>query len=606
MTLNSNVNKISSNVITKLIAIIGLGLILFSLSILLIVPPASNYEFSIYNSYPFYFWLTLISSFIIGSSILAIIGFNDENSNNQWIFGLLIILIVNSILLFMPFIRGYLNFGSADVLTHIGFMKDIIRTGYVSNSNMYPLDHILGVILHFLSGLSLQDITMIIPVLFSFFFIVSFYLLSTIFFVKKSERLILLIFSSILLFGYGHMDFAPNPQAFMILPFFLYLVFKNITIKTGWGFRFVLILLSILVALFHPLISIIIIFILFFFKGFFWILNDKLNTDFIFFYRELTNPFFVSIILFFSWSSYIYVMSRTIKPILQTILGSAETVSEFQRYSNLLSEANVDIFYIIRLFFNIYGQGIILMLLSFICLIYISLKLLRNDKIPYFILISLSLFISLFISSILMFFINGFFGFGRIFSCALLFSLILIPSTFLLMKSDLMIKPKFMIIIFLIILVGLIWFSTFNLYYSPIVKSFNFQVTRSEYSGMITFYENRDDSFQILEYGLSQDRLYDAIYGRDYPRKNVYYNREYFKLVPPDHFNYCFNNTLGTAYQDTKYFIFTNQGIYFGQTVYPEFPEKWRFTPADFERLNYDQTVNKIFFNGNLDIRLIE
>ena len=205
-----------------------------------------------------------------------------------------------------------------------------------------------------------------------------------------------------------------------------------------------------------------------------------------------------------------------------------------------------------------------------------------------------------------MFFINGSFGFGRIFSCALLFSIILIPSTFLLIKSDLIIKPKFMMIILLIILAGLVWFSTFNLYYSPIIKYPNLQVTRSEYSGMITFYENRDDSFQILEYGLSQDRFYDVIYGRDYPRINVYYGSSSNQLLPLDHFNYNFNTTLGTAYKDTKYFIFTNRGRYYYQNIFPEFPEKWRFTPADFERLNNDQTVQKIFFNGNLDIRLIE
>ncbi len=42
--------------------------------------------------------------------------------------GILIIFLVDSILLFMPIIRGYLNFGLGDVLSHIGSMKDIINT----------------------------------------------------------------------------------------------------------------------------------------------------------------------------------------------------------------------------------------------------------------------------------------------------------------------------------------------------------------------------------------------------------------------------------------------------------------------------------------------
>ncbi|MDH7511202.1 MAG: hypothetical protein QHH04_09215 [Methanolinea sp.] len=605
MQFKSGNVKSHLNLIIKFIAILGLGLIFFSLYTILLIPPASNYEFSIYDSYPFYFWLTLIFAIIIGISILAIIGFNDENENNQWIFGLLIIFLVNSILLFMPFVRGYLNFGYGDVLTHIGWMKDILRTGYVSYSNMYPIDHVLGVILHFFTGLSLQDITMIIPGIFSFFFIASFYLLSIIFFFKQSERLILLIFSSILLFGNGHMAFAPNPQAFMLLPLFLYLIFKNISYQEKRTFSLLLIIISILLIFFHPLISIIIIFIFIFFKGLSWIPMKSIN-KFISFHKQLNNPLFLSIILFLSWSSYIYVMIRTIKPIIQTILGSVETVSEFQRYSGLLGEVNVDFFYIIRLILNVYGQGIILGMLSLICSIFIFFKILKNDKIPNFIFITLFLFLFLFIGSIVMFFINGAFGFGRMYSCALLFSIILIPSTILLMKSNSMIKFKLIKIILFVILIGIVWFSTFNLYYSPIIKYPNLQVTKSEFFGITTFYQYRDDNIQILEYGLSQDRLYDAIYGRDYPRKNIYYANIVNQLLPPDHFNYNINNTLGINYQDTKYFIFTNQGKFFYQNMYPEFPEKWRFTPSDFERLNIDQTVEKIYINGNLDIRLIE
>ncbi len=109
----------------------------------------------------------------------------------------------------------------------------------------------------------------------------------------------------------------------------------------------------------------------------------------------------------------------------------------------------------------------------------------------------------------------------------------------------------------------------FNLYLSPISKQLNQQVTKSEYIGMITFYQDRDESYQILEYGISQDRMYSAIYGLDYPKVNVRYYNSGDSLLPPDHFNYSAEASLGRGYIDYKYFLLTNQGKFLYQNMYP-------------------------------------
>jgi len=603
MRFNLHFESISPRFLNKILTLIGTELILISLFIIVLTPPASNYEFFIYQAYPLIFWLLLITVIIIGTIIMLINSLNYKK-NGQWIFGFLIIILVDSILLFMPIIRGYLNFGSGDVLEHIGWMKDIINIGYVPHSNVYPLDHILGVVLYFFSGLSLQNITMIIPGLFSLFFIISFYLLSTVIFSKQSERLLLLIFASILIFGNGHMAFAPNPQAFMLLPFILYLIFKINNLNKNTIFSFPLIIITALLALFHPLISIIMISIFILFEIISCI-SKKMNLRG-FYFKNITLPLLLSVVLFFSWSSYLYVLARTAKPIIESILGRGETVSEFQRYTIILGQVDIDVFSLIRLFLNIYGQQIILGTLSLICSIYIILKIIKNEKIPSIFSVSSLCFLMLFTGSILMFFINGAFGFGRIYSCCLIFSIILIPSTSLMITSNLKINPQVTGIIILILITGITWYSIFNLYYSPIIKETNLQVTKNEYNGMITFFQHRDDTFEIIEYGISQSRMYDAIFGFDYPSPNVRFYSASNQLMPPDHFNYTLKSTLGEIYKEKKYFLLTNQGKFYYQNIFPEFPEKWRFVPSDFQRLNYDSTVQYIYSNGNLEIRLIE
>jgi hypothetical protein len=183
-------------------------------------------------------------------------------------------------------------------------------------------------------------------------------------------------------------------------------------------------------------------------------------------------------------------------------------------------------------------------------------------------------------------------------------SIILISFTLGHLYSNIKPNKVLMMFVTLAIFAIIIWFSMFNLYLSPIVKQVNQQVTNSEYLGMSTFYQYRDESYQILEYGLSQKRMYDAIYGVDYPKLNIRYSTTN-SLMPPDHFSYTSRSSLGTGYYDSQYFILTKLGKYYYQNMYPEFQQKWRFYPADFEQLNFDASVQQIYKNGNLDVRLI-
>jgi hypothetical protein len=136
---------------------------------------------------------------------------------------------------------------------------------------------------------------------------------------------------------------------------------------------------------------------------------------------------------------------------------------------------------------------------------------------------------------------------------------------------------------------------------SPLTKTTNSQVTQSQFIAMETFYAHQNNTYDILQLGFNQNRYHDAIYGRD----PVIHDKYYGARAPIDHFNYVNNNTLGEAYNGTYYLLLNERGYNFYPKVYPEFEDKWLYNASDFNKLNYDYTVDKLYTNKILDIFII-
>jgi hypothetical protein len=218
-------------------------------------------------------------------------------------------------------------------------------------------------------------------------------------------------------------------------------------------------------------------------------------------------------------------------------------------------------------------------------------------------------FILLFLLSIAMLVSNSSFGFGRIYSFATFFSLLLIPTgiyLFILNDSNdrVLTKKKIMKLTgVIVIFFCLTYFSLFNLYLSPIIKSPNQQLPRSEYSGMSTFFTYRDASLPILEFQPPTNRIYDALYGQSAPRVNIYFDNP--NTIPPDHFGYQ-NETLSrNLFNTSKYLLVDDLGRGFYSHMYPEFKNNWRFLAEDFERLKSDTKIQQVYSNNNLEVFML-
>jgi hypothetical protein len=587
----------------KTISIIGGVLILFVLTIILLVGQASSYEFSIYDAYPWYFWVFLLSAITCGQVVIIGSGFTPTQKD-YWLFGLCTILISDALLLFLPFIRGYYIYGSGDVLTHIGYMKDILHTSSIGG-NHYPIDHILGISLHLISGLSLPDITLIFPPFFSFFFILSMYIVGKTIFQNKKELLILISLSTILMWGNGHLAFSPNSQAFFIVPLLLYLAFKMYYGENIQKYQLLLLLISLLLVLYHPLVTIMVTIILCIMQIVLYIqekIQEKNENRNLMKVNYVYSIVFI-LIMFSIWSTYLEIAFSFVKPIFERIFGEGTGQSELQQSIGIISQVNVDPLYLIKLILNFLGQSILLGILSLLCMILILISLINHKtRLTFYKGVAIMGFYVFFMFAIAMLISNGNFGFTRIYDFATIFSLILIPTGVYLFLNNNPNSGKTVIkllgIIFIFFLITN--FSTFNLYFSPIVKEANLQVPVSNYFGMNTFFSYRDESLPILELGLVSTRFYDAIFGYSAPRPEIEYDRK--NVLPPNHFGYQNETILGNFYNNSKYVLVNDQARRLNPYMNPEFENKWSFSPKDFERIKMDSRIDQVYSNKDLEI----
>ena len=591
----------------KILFVINYAILLSALLIILLTSPASSYEFSIYDAYPNYLWYIVIASIFLGQ-VCAVLSVLDDSTSKYWPLGFLAAVIANCLLLSLPVIRGYFIYGSGDILTHIGYMKDIGNYASIG-SNHYPILHMLGFSMHEFTGLSFGIITMIIPPIFSIVSILYWYILGKEIFNDKSKVVILVLIAFLPMYGVMNSLFTPNHESFLMLPLVLYCLIKSQNAADKREVSAILITLSLLIVLFHPLIAIMVMSI--YALQYVSDLISKLTLSSKPHAKNTWIVIAIMAMIFSIWSTYIYLLTDVLDPLISSIMGTDAVESELLAQLDLLSQVEVDIIYLIKLGLFTYGLDAILGLLALISILYLLILYTKEGiKIPRFLLFSIVCFIVFFTLGVTIFFTINEFGYGRVYKVARIFSLIIISSSAVTAYRRLQNISNLKRVIFCTLtctlVIMLIVLSAFTFHLSPTIKQMNQQVPMSDYYGMATFFEKRDDTILILEHGTSQMRFHDAIYGRSYPEVNIRYDwGGGNSLLPVDHFGYNASYSLGSNYDGKRYFLLTTQGKDFYEHMYPEFPDKWRFIERDFERLESDASVIRVCSNGNLALYLI-
>lgn len=589
----------------KIVPILGFIFIIISLLIIIISGPVTSYEFSIYDSYPWYFWFFVVLSVLCGLLILFMHIINKQKDNSFY-YGLLMILLSNFIVLCLPLIRGYYIYGSGDVLTHVGYVKEITGTGYFNPIDLYPIDHIISTILFYFSGISIETSTMIIPSVFCTGYIIFLFVLGKTLFKDIDKVLMLILVGTCFWFVGSSNLFAPNNQGFIVIPVFFYAMIKSRFFAQNIQFTIITLIIGFFMVFFHPIIGISAIVLLLFFEMSLFIYNYITNKR-----EDIRRTHLIALCIgmaFISWTSYLVLFVRSASSVSDYVFGKVLVASPIQAQMEIVTYVQPSLYDLIRHFVTNTLSGILVYLLVFysifLILYYHIIK--KNKAINLDLIITLIGYLIMFCIFLMTLFVN-IFGVGRLTALISLFTLLLISigltteisswNNFdLNQRRFLTIKKGIIFFVLLFVLLS----SLFHIYYSPISYTPNQQVAKSDFIGMQTFFQYRDLSKDNRELGIIPYRYFDAIYGVVHPD-----HPPVQEIIPINHLGYDRQRSIKDVYPYSLYFFLDNQGKYFYQNIYPQFPKRWKFTPADFNRLEYDNGIQKIYTNDNLEIYLI-
>lgn len=567
----------------------GLILTFISITIFLMYFNVSNYEISVYGSYPIYFWVFLILIELIGIQILIIELINNKKTNHS-IIGILLIYFVNLLILLVPL--KYYFYGMDDSISHAGYIKDILISGNSGISDFYPLSHIWVVIVSIISNLSYLKIILLAVPLFYSVYIIGIFLLSKKITTDENKRNFILIFSTIFPVGIYTSQFYPIGLGIFCIPLILYLFLKKDKIQ----YSFLFVLICFFAVFLHPLISVFLILALATYgaSSFLYLKFNKIESG-KFRFSYITNSILLLIVTLIAWMGSFWIFGAKIQSLVYWITGEAQN-SYIQSYGQAVAKTHFSIFETIYLATKIYGPFFIYFALFIIAFIYIIHKLVKNKKVSkeqiFFLLLTIIFGV------IAVFFLVT--GFNLASNPVRIFAMLSITSSILsaLVYYEIVaLRPKrikFLIIQLLsLILVFSMILGIFNIHPSPITNYPSSDVSKAEYTGgewLVTKSNLTNKIFPVSsEFA---DRMRDGTLGFEMGSKGSVGH-------PPSHFGYENYSSINSSMNQSSLIAVTAYDkAYYGKI----WTTQGSFNLNDFNKLKDDYNCNYIYTDGEFQV----
>jgi len=576
----------------KLIALIGLCLLSVVVVTLHRVPQAAGYEISVYQAYPWYMWACLIGAAVVGQAIIIENVRQGVRQVTFWPVGVGLILAVNTILLFIPFIRGYPIYGRADLLTHIGLVHDLSEVGV--DGNLYPPTHLLTYALsHAMDAEPAAVINLLSPV-FSFVFFAGLWYTAVFVFDSRSVAIFCLPFFLIPIAGSIHVDVAPYELSALYVPFVLYL-FASRDRNAATAIRIALVVALIGLVLYHPLTAVFTLIVFGIYSGIRWLPIQKVER------RSPTAVFSLTVVFFTAWYLTSVGVVRRFEFAIQSILGYGGDDTQINTYSETLSAYSPSILDLATIGFYQYGIEAFLFPLAGGYLVFSAVRwVLRGEQPSTTELWFGGAFICFAGISGVFFFTDLIASAQRPLLFAKIFAALLGASLCyqLWQRVDEPTRRTVVSVSLGVVLIALATLTVLTIYPSTQATDTNHQVTEAEIEGTAWLFENRDEELHIDEIGIRQYRFDHLHYGTIDTSETI--RRE--GTSPPFRFGYDENETVGESYLEDRYLIVSELGKRSYPEQFPAYREFWRYTPENFDRLESDRSVSRVYANGDLEL----
>jgi hypothetical protein len=570
--------------------------LLSAVALLQRVPPADGYEISIYGAYPWYFWIVLAGAIFTGQLVILRSASSERDDGRLWVFGVALALLGNFVLLFIPYVRGYPVYGRSDVLSHLGFVRDLTELGI--SVNIYPPTHILTQSLAGATGLEPMTVINLLPIAFSAIFFGSMYFLVVYLFGNHQLTRFYLPLVLIPIAGTSHVTPVPYVLSVLLVPFVLYLLVREQ--RTGAiPVRGMLLVGIVGVVVFHPLTAVFTIIVFVLYAGIKRLPPIGATRS------KSTNIASLTIVVFSAWYVNFAGIIFRFQRIIGTLLGRDAGESPLDQTTGTIARTSPEIVDVLQIAAFKYGIDVLLFGFALLFIAIVALLWWQRGIRPEGLTLLFAGTTLLFLFTAVLFLTNDLItGFGRPLAFGKPFAVVLTAALFYFVRQNAgtpfrrEIAGKGMVLILAVIL----FVSVFGVFYSPLTADRNHQVTEMEIDGSEWAFENRNDDLLMDEFGISQYRFYHLQHGTE--RTPLTVRRE--DTRPPDHFNYTEYNTLGESYGEDRYLLLTRLGRITYPAKFPGYRHLWRFTPEDFDRLETDPSVARVYDNGEFDVYRID
>lgn len=583
-----------------ILAILGF-LSIAILDVILVFVPATGYEISIYESTPAIVWICATFSLFAGIILVIDHVFSKRaDTHHLWIAGFLLIILARFTLLYIPNFRGYFGW-QGDHITHQGMILDIVQSGSILN-NYYPVTHIVLAETNLLTSLPIEFLSLYSTAFFSVFFIIASFLLASVVFQDRRMQLLTLAAAGAVFFTSYDLLLMPNGWSMFLIPFLLFLYFKA---KNSMKYKVLTIMILVVFPFFHPLSTVMVIEMLVVIGVLGILLSYIENPDSGLRRNFHAFPFLEVVLLSCIFVFWVLQFSRfeiNVMSIYTTIiLGGSIPTDPLADMSEKLLKVNMGTIDFLLYTIKTVGSEAIYLLFTAIATLLVAAMWWKEKTFKNIRIFTSFLVITYLIGLMYLGYLLNVFSFLETVDPVRLqaFAVLFTPLAVAFVVNHLLERQRRSLAhlcVALILIASLL--SIISLYPSPYVMQPNREITSMDMAGMDWILDYRDQDTGFVCINSPPNRYADAILGREQSSRTMKWRYP----VIPDHFGYDQYPSLGYSYAENQYAALTKMDRVMYSTVWESVG---RFDDSDFQRLNADRSVNRIYDNGETEVYYI-
>jgi hypothetical protein len=566
--------------------------------IVLLSSPATGYELSIYESTPIIVWICVIFAIFAGILIIIRRAFvSDTNPRHFWLVGFLLLILARFSLLYIPNFRGYFGW-QGDHITHLGMIVDIVESGSILD-NYYPITHIVLAETHLLTSLPISFLSLYSTAFFSVFYIIAIFILATAVFQDRKMQLLALAAAGGIFFTSYDLLLMPNGWSMFLIPFLLFLYFRS---RNSLKYKVLTLLILVTYPFFHPLSTLMVI-EMFVVIGVLGILFNFIDNRDSGFNTHLKNFPFLEVLLlsciFIFWVLQFSRFEINLMSIYTTIiLGGSIPSDPLADMSEKLLKVNMGTIDFLLYTLKTMGSEAIYLLFTALATILVFARYIREKTFRGMELFASFLVITYLVGIMYLGYLLNVFSFLESFDPVRLqaFAVLFTPLAVGFVINHLLERkhrPIARLCVVLILIASLL--SIISIFPSPYTLQPNREITGMDMAGMNWILDAGDKDTGFICINSPPTRYADAIMGKQQSSQTMKWR---YPTIP-DHFGYDQHPSLGYSYAENQYAALTKMDRIMYSTVWDSVA---RFDDGDFDRLNADRSVNRIYDNGETEV----